>query len=112
MMQEVGASMVSLASSSVTDSVTADMGVFEMSFGRRPLGLRERGVVVEGEREEGPMLVEGGLDAVVPDGGRERPVEEERERRPEARRDITGEGGAGRDDVREVVECVLNLWTS
>lgn len=66
--------MVSLPSNSTTDSVTAVMGVFEISFGRRPLGLRERDVVVE------DVTLDVGLDVVVPEGGRERAVEEERER--------------------------------
>lgn len=74
MIRGMGVSMVSLPSNSVTDSVTADMGVFEISFGRRPLGLRERDAVVEG------VTLDVGLDVVVSEGGRERAVEEERER--------------------------------
>lgn len=41
--------------------------------------------------------------------GRERDIEEVRDR-PDSRREIAGEGGAGREDVSEVTDWVLRRW--
>jgi hypothetical protein len=58
-----------------------------------------------------PGAPDTGLEDVplTPDAGLDRAFEELRER-PEARRDIAGDGGAGREEVRDVTDCVLSLW--
>jgi len=83
-----------------------------MSLDRRTLGARERGVPA-GASDPIPRTPDGGRETepLVPEGGRDRADEEERDR-PEARRDIAGDGGAGREDVRDIADWVLSLCSS
>lgn len=80
-----------------------------MSLDRRTLGARDSGVPA-GASDPIPRTPDDGREtgALVPDGGRDRADEEERDR-PEARRDIAGDGGAGREDVRDIADWVLSL---
>lgn len=65
---------------------------------RRPLGVRERTALGESAPDMGRCERE-----LASETGRERDFEEVRDR-PDARRDIAGDGGAGREDVREVTD--------
>lgn len=62
------------------------------------------------EGNSDPVTPETGLEDVplTPETGLDRAFDELRER-PDARRDIAGEGGAGREEVRDVTDWVLSL---
>lgn len=74
------------------------------------------GVIVMGV--EGWRELDAGREWWVPETGREGVVElmpdtgrEDDRERPDARRDTAGDGGAGREEVREVTDWVLSLWS-
>jgi hypothetical protein len=75
---------------------------------RRPLGVRERAALGDNAPDTGRGAPETGRE-MTPEPGRERDVEDVRDK-PEARREIAGEGGAGREEVRDVTDCVLRRW--
>lgn len=75
-----------------------------MSLIRRPLGVRESAALGESAADMGRCRRE-----LASETGRERDFEEVRDR-PDARREIAGDGGAGREEVREVTEWVLRRW--
>ena len=60
-------------------------------------------MVEESALEDSVRGFAGGVVTAGVEFGRER-VEEHRERAPEARREATGEGGAGREEVSELRE--------
>lgn len=71
-------------------------------------------MVPETGRDTDPEM---GREFWTPDTGREDAAElmpdtgrEDVRERPDARRDMAGDGGAGREDVRDVTDCVLSLW--
>lgn len=71
---------------------------------RRPLGVRESAALGESAADMGRCMRE-----LASETGRERDFEEVRDR-PDARRETAGDGGAGREEVREVTEWVLRRW--
>ena len=82
-----------------------------MSLDRRRLSVRESGVPA-GASDPVPKTPDDGRETgpLVPESGRDC-ADEERDR-PEARRDIAGDGGAGREDVRDIADWVLSLCSS